>query len=112
MLTNVMKSLEHDRDKIKANIQHAHKEQNTVGSCPKCRENMIIRTSKRGKRFVGCSGFPDCKNTYSLPQSGEIMKTDKRCDNCNTPIVRVKMKGKKVWDLCLNSDCPGKKPKA
>ena len=111
MLTKVMKSLEQDRDKIKANIQHAHREQNTVGSCPKCSKNMIIRMSKKGKRFVGCSGFPDCKNTYSLPQSGDIMKTDKRCDKCNTPIVRVKMKGKKVWDLCLNSDCPGKKSK-
>jgi len=112
MLTKVMKSLEQDRDKIKANIQHAHQEQNTVGPCPKCGKNMIIRMSKKGKRFVGCSGFPNCKNTYSLPQSGDITKTDKRCEKCNTPIVRVKMKGKKVWDLCLNSDCPGKKPKA
>ena len=111
MLTKVMESLEKDKEKIKTSIRNAEKTQNTIGKCPKCDKDLIIRTSKKNKRFVGCSGFPDCKNTYSLPQSGEIMKTDKRCDKCNTPIVRVKMKGKKVWDLCLNSDCPGKKPK-
>ena len=109
MLKSVMKSLEKDKDKIKNNIQNALKEQNTVGKCPDCGKNLVIRKSKKGKRFVGCSGFPNCKKTYSLPQSGSITTTDKTCSKCNTPIVIVKMKEKKAWNLCLNPDCSGKK---
>ncbi|UCD14154.1 MAG: DNA topoisomerase I [Thermoplasmatales archaeon] len=109
MLTQVMKSLEKDKDKIKTSIQKAHKEQNTVGKCPKCGKDMIIRTSKNAKRFVGCTGFPLCKNTYSLPQKGSIAITDNACTTCGAPIVKVIMKGKKPWKLCLNSDCLTKK---
>jgi DNA topoisomerase-1 len=109
MLTNVMKTLEKDKEKIKNNIQNALKEQNMVGNCPDCGKNLVIRRSKKDKRFVGCSGFPDCKKTYSLPQSGGITTTNKSCNKCNTPIVIVKMKDKKAWNLCLNPECSGKK---
>jgi DNA topoisomerase-1 len=110
MLTEVMKTLEKDKEKIRISIRNAEKEENTVGPCPKCGKNLIIRTSKNNKRFVGCTGFPSCKNTYSLPQRGTIFVTDKLCKKCNTPIVKVKSKGKKSWELCLNSECDAKKP--
>jgi DNA topoisomerase-1 len=71
---------------------------------------MIIRTSKKNKRFVGCTGYPDCKNTYSLPQNGGIFSTGKVCDKCSTPVVKIKSKGKRAWELCLNSECLAKKP--
>ena len=110
MLTKVMGILEKDKEKIRDNIQNAEKQQNTVGLCPKCGKDMIIRTSRSHKRFVGCTGFPDCKNTYSLPQKGGIMSTNTPCKECNTPVVSVKAKGKRAWSLCLNSECPAKKP--
>lgn len=109
MLTKVMNSLEKDKIKIKNNIQKAHNEENTVGKCPKCGKSMIIRTSKNNKRFVGCTGFPDCKNTYSLPQKGSISTTDKSCEACKTPLIKIINKGKNPWELCINSDCPAKK---
>ena len=110
MLTNVMKTLEKDKEKIRVSIKKAEREENTVGTCPKCEKPMIIRTSKNKKRFVGCTGYPSCKNTYSLPQKGAIFVTNKVCNKCSTPIVRVKSKGKKSWELCLNSECDAKKP--
>ena len=109
MLTEVMKTLEKDKEKIKTNIKAAHLKQNTVGKCPKCGKDLVIRFSRKGKRFVGCTGFPACKNTYSLPQKGVIEKTDEVCDVCNTPVVRVKMAGKKAWDMCLDADCKARK---
>ncbi len=109
MLKSVMNSLEKDKEKIKTNIQQAHKEQNTVGECPKCGKDLIIRTSKRAKRFVGCTGYPNCKNTYSLPQKGGISTTKNKCSECGTPYVIIRLKGKKPWNLCLNPDCPSKK---
>lgn len=108
MLTFVMRELEKDKEKIKNNIQQAHREQNTVGTCPKCGKVMIIRTSKKGKRFVGCTGFPQCTNTYSLPQKGLITKTDNKCPSCGALVVQVKIADKKGWNLCLNSSCPTK----
>lgn len=109
MLTNVMKSLVKDQEKIKTSIKNAFREQNTVGSCPKCGKDMVIRISKKGKRFVGCTNYPACSNTYSLPQKGIVLKTEKKCPKCAAPVVRIKTKGKKYWNLCLNSECPSKK---
>ncbi|UCH71731.1 MAG: topoisomerase DNA-binding C4 zinc finger domain-containing protein [Thermoplasmatales archaeon] len=71
---------------------------------------MIIRKSRKNKRFVGCIGFPNCKNTYSLPQQGGVIATDKLCNLCNAPVVKIISKGKRPWNLCLNSECPSKKP--
>ncbi len=111
MLTKVMEELEPEKEKIKENINNAVKAQNTIGPCPKCGKSLLVRVSKKGKRFVGCSGYPDCKNTYSLPQQGGLTMTTKLCDACNTPVVQVKMKERRAWDLCINSDCPKKKKK-
>jgi len=110
MLTQVMNALEIDKDKIRTSIKDAQREQNTIGKCPKCEKTMVLRVSKRQKRFVGCTGFPDCKNTYSLPQQGGIIPTDRICSECNAPVVKVKAKDKRAWELCLNSECSAKKP--
>ncbi|DAC72624.1 MAG TPA: DNA topoisomerase I, partial [Thermoplasmata archaeon] len=111
MLTKVMDELEPEKEKIKENITNAVRAQNTIGPCPKCGKALVVRVSKNAKRFVGCTGYPDCTNTYSLPQQGGLTMTTKLCDACNTPIVQVKMKERRSWELCLNSDCPKKKKK-
>ena len=109
MLTNVMKELEPEKEKIKTNIRSALKEQNTVGVCPQCGKDLVVRVSRSQKRFVGCSGYPACTRTYSLPQNGGLVITKKQCEACHHPMVRITMKGKPAWDLCLNPDCPKKK---
>jgi DNA topoisomerase-1 len=111
MLTKVMQELEPEKENIKTNITNAVREQNTIGTCPKCGKPLLVRVSKKAKRFVGCTGYPECTNTYSLPQQGGLTMTTKLCDACNTPIVKVKMKGRRTWDLCINSECPKKKKK-
>jgi len=111
MLTKVMEELEPEKEKIKENINNAVKAQNTVGPCPKCGKSLLVRVSKKGKRFVGCTGYPACSNTYSLPQQGGLTMTSKLCDACNTPIIQVKLKGRRSWDLCINPACPKKQKK-
>jgi DNA topoisomerase-1 len=105
-----MGTLEKEKEKIKISIKKAQMKQDTVGNCNKCGKPMIIRTSKRNKRFVGCTGFPDCKNTFSLPQKGSVIVTEKICEECNSPIVKIKSKGKGAWKLCINNVCPANKP--
>ena len=104
MLTRVINALEKEKESIKTNITNAHKEQNAIGKCPKCGSMMIVRISRKGKRFVGCTNYPECTNTYSLPQKGLIQKTEKTC-KCGSPVVKIKYKGKKAWYVCLNQDC-------
>jgi DNA topoisomerase-1 len=111
MLTKVMQELEPEKEKIKENITNAVRAQNTVGTCPRCGKPLMVRVSKKGKRFIGCTGYPACTNTYSLPQQGGLIMTTKHCDACNSPIIQVKMKGRRSWDLCINPDCPKKKKK-
>ncbi|HMA83601.1 MAG TPA: DNA topoisomerase I [Candidatus Thermoplasmatota archaeon] len=108
MLTKVMQELEKDKQKIKKNIKEASLKQNTIGTCPACGKDLVIRMSRRGKRFVGCTGYPKCKNTYPLPQRGVIIKTDTVCETCKTPVVQLKTRGKKPWDLCIDPDCASK----
>ena len=46
----------------------------TLGKCPESGHDLIVRRSRKSrKRFVGCSGYPDCNVTYPLPQRGEII---------------------------------------
>ena len=40
----------------------------TEFSCEKCDKPMVVKESKRGK-FLGCSGFPKCRNAKPLPES-------------------------------------------
>ena len=43
------------------------------GTCPRCGKALVLRTAKSGphagKRFYGCSGFPGCRYTESLPET-------------------------------------------
>ena len=61
---------------------------------------MVIRTGRRGK-FLACSGYPECKNTYSLDAEGnkvksaEPEKTDQVCEKCGKPmVIRMGRNGK------------------
>ncbi len=39
-----------------------------IGSCPKCNSAMVLRTSRAGKKFYGCSNYPRCNGTKSYLQ--------------------------------------------
>jgi DNA topoisomerase-1 len=80
----------------------------TLGKCPESGHDLIIRRSRKSrKRFVGCSGYPDCRVTYPLPQRGEIIPLGTRCDACGSPEIKV-LGGKRPWITCINMDCPKK----
>ena len=76
---------------------------NDIGECPACGKRIMMMYSKNGKRFAGCSGWPECDRTYPLKMSGTIVPTDVRCEHCSSPVIS--MNGK---DECINLECPGK----
>ena len=77
-----------------------------VGKCPKCGGDLVVRYNRKtGKRFVGCSNWPNCNVTYPLLQRGEIIPTGKVCPECgNAPIVKIR-EGDREYEVCLNINC-------
>ena len=82
-----------------------------LGKCPSCGGDIRVIQSRKGKRFAGCSNYPNCKVMYPLPQSGKIIATGQSCDACKAPLVDVLKSNRGKWTLCLNMDCPKKKDK-
>jgi len=76
-----------------------------VGKCPKCGGDLVIRQSRSGKRFIGCSNYPRCDVTYPLPQKGKIIPTGEVCPYCGAPLIIIRRRGKKDWKICPNIDC-------
>ena len=88
------------------------REKNFIGRCEKCGDGELsIRHGTYGKRFVGCSSYPKCDNSYPLPQRGLIVPTEDRCNACGHPIIKVISRGRPPWILCLNMKCPAKNGK-
>ncbi len=79
------------------------------GVCPKCGGDIMEMRSYRAKRFLGCSNYPDCKNTYPIPQEGNVVSEGEKCPDCAAPMVKIIKKGKQPWELCPNPDCSSDK---
>ncbi|MCI4335896.1 MAG: DNA topoisomerase I [Thermoplasmata archaeon] len=79
-----------------------------IGTCPTCGSPLNIRYSFAGKRFVGCSGYPNCRVTYPLPQRGKLEKDQPPCPICRAPIVTAIEAGRPPWTLCINPACPSR----
>ena len=70
-----------------------------MGECS-CGGNLIIISSPKGGQFVGCSSYPDCKKTYSLPAGANVLKTT--CEKCGLPLISY---GKPRQRACLDFEC-------
>ncbi len=60
-------------------------------TCPNCGKSMIVRTSRFGTQFLGCSGYPECKTMMPLDgeqQAAEPKESDEKCEKCNNPMVQ------------------------
>ena len=87
--------------------------------CPNCGKPMLVRTSRQGNQFLGCSGYPECKTVMSLnaiseePQEDENKpaeeKCEEKCEKCGADMVfKTGPYGKYLE--CVNEDCKFRKP--
>ncbi|MDS0257845.1 DNA topoisomerase I [Haloarcula sp. S1CR25-12] len=81
MLQKVFDELADSREDIGEHLQESLKADKTLGPCPVCGEVMLVRRSRQGSYFVGCDGFPDCRNTLPLPSTGEPLVLDDECED-------------------------------
>lgn len=91
--------------------------------CPNCGKPMVLRTSKTGSQFLGCSGYPDCKTAMSInvmqemeEEQGEGDGTPKpkevceeKCEKCGSEMI-FKMGPYGKYMECTNSECGFRKP--
>ena len=61
--------------------------------CSTCGKPMLVKSGRFG-RFLGCTGYPECKNTMKIPREGqetatpvETQVTDTVCSKCGRPMV-------------------------
>ncbi|WP_048152545.1 DNA topoisomerase I [Palaeococcus ferrophilus] len=96
---------EEEERRVKSAVEEQEKKKTlVVGKCPKCGGDLVVRYNRRtGKRFVGCSNWPNCNVTYPLLQRGEIIPTDKTCCD-GAPVVKIRERGRE-YEVCLDMNC-------
>jgi len=67
-------------------------------NCPNCGNTLVVRRTKRGKIFYGCSNYPDCKFVSWDRPSGNS------CPQCGSFMVIKNNKGEK-YEVCSNKEC-------
>jgi DNA topoisomerase-1 len=109
LLRQAYGSLEQNRQQMATKIYEGITDDRILGDCPKCGKSRIriIRSKTTKKRFVGCEGYPDCDQTYPLPQRGDVIGTGDICPQCGSPKVKI-LGGRRPWILCLDPNCPTK----
>jgi DNA topoisomerase-1 len=103
MLAGISKVIEAHSSEIGKEILKAEENSNFAGVCPKCGSKLRVLTSKKKKRFIACSGYPKCRNTYPLPQKGNV-KFEGGCDKCGAPVISFYAGRRKVRG-CANPEC-------
>jgi len=68
-------------------------------SCPKCGGDILARKSKKGKKFFGCSTYPQCDFVSWFEPVAE------KCPTCNSYMVKKFSKTKGEFIECANSEC-------
>ena len=89
--------------------------------CEKCGKPMVIKPGRFGK-FFACTGYPECKSTYSVNSVAPGKETGVDCPekNCDGKVVEKQSKRGKIfygcsnypdcnfatWDKPVNNTCP------
>jgi DNA topoisomerase-1 len=81
MLERVFEELRDSREDIGDHLQESLKADRRLGPCPECGDDLLVRRSRQGSYFVGCDGFPDCRYTLPLPNTGEPLVLEETCDD-------------------------------
>ena len=70
-------------------------------ACPKCGKEIVYRKTKKGRRYYGCEGYPECDfMSWQKP-------SEKKCPKCGGYMLE---KGNKL--VCADEQCGKKKKKS
>ena len=77
------------------------KRETTGVACPRpgCKGEIVVKKSKRGKYFYGCSEYPKCDTVYWDKPVTEP------CPQCNAPFMLEKTTKKGTTRTCVREEC-------
>ena len=89
------------------------KEDAMLTKCTKCNKGDLRILFNRGSHryFIGCSNYPECKTTFSLPPNSLIKAVKdaegkpELCKECKFPMLLALRKAKRPWKFCFNPEC-------
>ncbi|MBQ3641142.1 type I DNA topoisomerase [bacterium] len=94
----------------KENMQKIQIESDIV--CPNCGSRMVVRNSKFGTQFLGCSKYPECKTIIPLDKEGHVFQqnqeTEEKCEKCSSPMIQ-KVGPYGPYLECTNAECKNRK---
>jgi DNA topoisomerase-1 len=68
--------------------------------CPRCKKGeLVVRRSKKGRRFFGCSRYPECDFMVWDEPAGE------NCPRCGDMLVVKRGRGEREVLECINEQC-------
>lgn len=63
-------------------------------ACPSCGKDIVVKRTRKGRRYYGCVGYPECDFvSWQMP-------SEKKCPDCGSVMV---VKGNKL--ACTNAEC-------
>ncbi|MEM3827399.1 MAG: DNA topoisomerase I, partial [Candidatus Micrarchaeaceae archaeon] len=108
VLLDALKLFDKNRKKIAEEMKNSKSAMDTaeiLGKCPVDGGNLVIRRSRIGKQFAGCTNYPKCTNTYPLPQHARVLPTGRTCKVCGAPIVKIIIGNGRAFETDLNIKC-------
>lgn len=92
VLREFYEPLMRDLETAESKMTHARLEaEPSEYKCAKCNAPMVYRLSKRGKRFLSCTRYPDCDGAMNVDREGKPVipeVTDVKCPVCAAPMLK------------------------
>ena len=63
--------------------------------CPNCGRVMLVKTSRFGTQFLGCSGYPECKTIISINNMSELESNSEENTEQNNEAINIEEKCEK-----------------
>ncbi|WP_411965550.1 DNA topoisomerase I [Haloferax sp. YSMS24] len=96
MLQDVFEGLMESREELGTQLQDSLKADKTVGPCPDCGGDLVVRKSRRGSYFIGCDSYPDCTYTLPLPSTGKPLIMEETCEEHDLHHIKM-LAGRKTF---------------
>jgi DNA topoisomerase I len=96
LIKEMYAQLEANKKELTSSIAGAIKDEaaledkkNYIGTCKACGHVLKIVQTDTG-RFIGCTGYPDCRNSYPVPKTGALtVLRSKECKKEGIAILKV-----------------------
>ena len=108
VLTRIIEGFEKNKKEIGRELlgafKQSEKERAFVMKCDKCGKDLIVKNTQDKRIFIGCTGWPNCKNAYPIPAGVHKITVVGTCEVCGGPVIKYVIR-KRTVTRCANPKC-------